>query len=227
MKDLRYLASKYKFLEYSYLALKDRFASQGEFTSFFNAIINNDQKNLFLKTASFYLFLVKRGDWLVDVPGSNKKIDYLTDTYKYIALFSLIESLNNLDFMDFFAYLIRRKSNVKFPIQNKAELNQHYKNYKKAFGSIQQSMRFFQSLSRQRKAMLIQKLKVKNTEPSIENLSKYLYDLRSKFVHEAELIVNMSGRTIVSRKSICKLSITNLMQFFEEGLVEHFKAETT
>lgn len=88
-------------------------------------------------------------------------------------------------------------------------------------------MRFFQSLSRQRKAVLIQKLEVINKEPSIENLSKYLYELRSKFVHEAELIVNMSGRTTVGKKSICNLSMTDLMQFFEEGLIEHFKAEKT
>jgi hypothetical protein len=134
--------------------------------------------------------------------------------------------------MDFYTYLIRRKSKVKFPIQDKAELDQYYKNYKKEFGSIQQSIRFFQSLSRQRKATLIQKLEVTNIEPTIENLSKYLYELRSKFVHEADLIVNMSGRTTISSREknqvvICKLSIEDLMRFFEEGLVEHFKTKTT
>lgn len=231
MKDLRYLSSP-EFLKYSFLALQNCFTSQNEFNAFFNAIINDDQKNLFLKTATFYLFLVKKGDWLVDVPGSNKRIDYFADTYKYIALFSLVESLHNLKFMDFYTYLIRRKSKVKFPIQDKAELNQYYKNYKKEFGSIQQSIRFFQSLSRQRKATLIQKLEVTNIEPTIENLSKYLYELRSKFVHEADLIVNMSGRTTISSREknqvvICNLSIEDLMRFFEEGLVEHFKTKTT
>jgi len=231
MKDLRYLSSRV-YLEYSFLALQNRFTSQNEFNAFFNAIINDDQRNLFLKTATFYLFLVKKGDWIVDVPKSNKRIDYLTDTYKYIALFSLIESLHHLKFMEFYTYLIRRKSKVKFPIQDKAELNQHYKNYKKEFGSIQQSIRFFQSLSRKRKATLIQKLEVTNIEPTIENLSKYLYELRSKFVHEAELIVNMSGRTTQSRRGknqevICDLAIEDLMQFFEEGLVEHFSSKTT
>lgn len=114
MKDLRYLVLQDKFVEYAYLALKGRFVSKNDFTAFFNAIINNDQKNLFLKTATFYLFLVKQGDWFVDVPGSNKRVDYLTDTYKYIAIFSLIESLRKHNFMDFFAYLIKKNQMLNF-----------------------------------------------------------------------------------------------------------------
>ena len=93
MKDKRYLYAKDKFLEYSYLALQNCFANKDEFISFFETIENDEQKNLFLKTASFYLFLVKKGDWFVDIPNSDKRVDYLTDTYKYIAIFSLIESL--------------------------------------------------------------------------------------------------------------------------------------
>jgi len=61
MKDLRYLSSP-EFLKYSFLALQNCFTSQNEFNAFFNAIVNDDQKNLFLKTATFYLFLVKKGD---------------------------------------------------------------------------------------------------------------------------------------------------------------------
>lgn len=231
MNDLRYLASKKKFLKYSYLALQDLFASKKEFNCFFNAIKGDGQKNLFLRTASFYLFLVKQGDWLVDIPGSNKEVDYLTNTYKYIAIFSLIESLNDQKFIDFFTYLIRRKSNVEFPIRDKAELEKYYRKYKNEFGSIQQSIRFFKSLNRKRQETLIHKLEVKDIKPTIENLSKYLYGLRSKFVHEAKLIVNISGRTTIGRNgdkiTICKLSIKDLMQFFEEGLVTHFKCQKT
>lgn len=227
LKDHRYLESKDKFLEFSYLALQGQFDTKDEFISFFQSIENNEQKNLFLKTASFYLFLVKSGDWLVDIPGSDRRVDYLTDTYKYIAIFSLIESLHDKNFLDFYSFLARRKSNIKFPIKDKKELNQWYRKYKEEFGSIKQSLRFFESLNSQRKTDLIKNLEVRDTEPTIENLSKYLYDLRSKFVHEAELIVNMSGRTTISRKGkklvICKLSIKNLMDFFEEGLIEYFR----
>ena len=186
---------------------------------------------MFLKTASFYLFLVKEGDWFVDISGSDKRVDYLTDTYKYIAIFSLIESLQDKEFMDFYSFLVRRKTNVNFPINDKKALEQWYRKYKSEFGSIHQSVQFFKALSAQRKADLIKNLEVKYTKPTIENLSKYLYNLRSKFVHEAELVVNMSGRTTISRYGkkfvICKLSLNKLMEFFEEGLITYFTPEKT
>jgi hypothetical protein len=226
MKDQRYLSNRAAFLEYSYQALKARFTTKNDFVTFFEAIGNDDEKNSFLRTASFYLFLVKCGDWRVDIAGSNKTIDYLTDTYKYIAIFSLIESLQNKEFIDFYAFLIRRKTNVTFPIKDKQSLEYLYRKYKHEYGSIQQSVNFFKSLTSQRKADLVKYLEVKTVPPTIENLSKYLYDLRSKFLHEAQLIVNMSGRTMVSsygkKVVVCKLSLSRLMEFFEEGLVTYF-----
>lgn len=230
LKDHRYLDAKNKFLEYSFQALQDQFSKKDELISFFDTIGNDNQKNLFLKTASFYLFLVKNGDWLVDISGSDRRVDYFTDTYKYIAIFSLIESLQEKKFMDFYSFLVSCKTNVEFPINNKKELDQWYRKYKQEYGSIHQSVEFFESLSTQRKADLIKNLKVKNAEATIENLSKYLYNLRSKFIHEAELIVNMSGRTTISRYGkkvvICKLSLRKLMLFFEEGLITYFTPQT-
>src|SRR3989339_519144 len=108
LKDHRYLDAKDKFLEYSFQALQDQFSTKDELISFFNTIGNDDQKNLFLKTASFYLFLVKNGDWWVDISGSDRRVNYFTDTYKYIAIFSLIESLQGKEFMDFYSFLVRR-----------------------------------------------------------------------------------------------------------------------
>ena len=231
LKDQRYLSAKDKFIEYSYQALQDQFGTKEEFLSFFYAIEDDEQKNLFLKTASFYLFLVKNGNWFVDIPGSDKKVDYLTDTYKYIAIFSLIESLQEKEFMDFYAFLLRRKTKVNFPINDKKELEQWYQKYKNEFGSIHQSVKFIKALSAERKADLIKNLEVKNVKPTIENLSKYLYNLRSKFVHEAELVVNLSGKTTISRYGkkivICKLSLIKLMEFFEEGLITYFATKKT
>lgn len=231
MKDQRYLYEKDTFLEYSFQALKNHFSNKNDFISFFKAIENDDQKNLFLKTASFYLFLVKEGDWFVDIAGSDKRVDYLTDTYKYIAIFSLIESMQEREFIDFYSFLVRRKTNVKFPINDKKELEQLYRQYKCEFGSIHQSVKFFKSLNTQKKSELMKNLEIKNVKPTIENLSKYLYNLRSKFVHEAELIVNISGQTTISRYGkkvvICKLSLGNLMKYFEEGLIKYFTPTKT
>jgi len=58
MKDKQYLYAKDKFLEYSFQALQKHFSNKDDFISFFEAIENDEQKNLFLKTASLYLFLV-------------------------------------------------------------------------------------------------------------------------------------------------------------------------
>lgn len=175
MEDQKYLNSEDTFFEYSYLALKDYFSAKQEFTEFYNLIKDNECKNKFLKTASFYLFLVKQGDWIVDVDGSDPKIDYLTETYKYVGIFSLIESLNENTFMDFYSYLVRNKTKVKFPIEDKTKLEELYRNYKKELGSIQQAINFFKTLSRKSQESLADKLKIKGTEQSIEILSKHLY----------------------------------------------------
>jgi hypothetical protein len=226
LRDQRYLSNKAAFLEYSYQALRNCFITKDDFMAFFKAIETDEKKNLFLRTASFYLFLVKNGDWQVDVAGSNKTIDYLTDTYKYIAVFSLIESLQDKEFIDFYAFLVRRKTNVTFPIKDKQDLEHLYRKYKQEYGSINQSINFFKSLTSQKKADLVKNLEVESVTPTIENLSKYLYDVRSRFIHEAQLVVNMSGRTTVSRYGkrivVCKLSLNKLMEFFEEGLVTYF-----
>jgi hypothetical protein len=99
--------------------------------------------------------------------------------------------------------------------------------YKEEFGSIQQFIGFFKFLSSSAQKTLIQRLEIEHTDPTIENLSRYLYELRSMFIHKAEVILNMSGITTISGKRnkivICKLSITDLMNFFEEGLVAYFK----
>jgi hypothetical protein len=82
-------------------------------------------------------------------------------------------------------------------------------------------------LTHQKKAYLIKNLEIRNVKPTIENLSKYLYDVRSRFVHEAQLIVNMSGKTTIGkygkRSVICRLSLKKLMEFFEEGLINYFE----
>ena len=89
-KDQRYLMAKDKFLEYSFEALGNPFSSRDEFNAFFNRISTDTGKSLFLRTALFYLFLVKNGDWHIKVQGSDSVVEYLTNTYKYISIFSLI-----------------------------------------------------------------------------------------------------------------------------------------
>ena len=220
-KDLRYLDAKGKFLDYSFAALKEHFGTEEAFLKFFEAIEGDSQKSLFLRTASFYLLMVKAGDWVVDVPGSDPKVDYLTNTYKYIGIFSLIESLLVEKQIDFYQYLKRKKSKVEFPIKDTDVLATLYRAYKSEYGAVGQCVSFFRSLGPERQRDLVNRSGV-----SLENLAKFLYELRSKFVHEAELIHHMSDGTSISfngkKVIVCKLSIKDALIFFEEGLIAHF-----
>jgi hypothetical protein len=227
-KDLRYLepGNRDIFIEYAFLALGSHFNSRNDLLGFFNKIKTNERKALFLRTAMFYLFLVKKGDWTVEVPNSNKIIDYLTNTYKYVGIFSLIESLSEDRHIDFYRFIVSRKSKVKFPV-DRAMLDKSYENYNNEFGSIKRCISFFKALGVNRQKDLVSRLTVSGSEASIENLSKYLYKIRSKFVHEAELVHDMSDGTSFSfsegHSVLCSLSITDAMLFFEEGLIEYFK----
>ncbi len=230
-KDLRYLDAKDKFLKDAFLALGDHFDSNDAFLRYFEAIESDFQKSLFLRTATFYLFMAKAGDWVVDIPGSNAKVEYLTNTYKYIAIFSLIESLLAEDHIDFYQYLVRKKSKVEFPIENTEALDALHQSYKSEFGAVSQCVSFFRLLSPERQQDLISRLEIRGTEATLENFAKFMYELRSKLVHDAELVHHMSDGTSISFKDqkmvICKLSIKDALSFFEEGLLAHFENKSS
>lgn len=230
MKDLRFLQQKDWFLKFAFRALEDHFPSRGQFEDYFNAIETDDRKNSFLRTASFYLLLVKRGDWKVNVSDSKEDIDYLTNTYKYISIFSLIESLSGETFLDFYQFLRRRRSKIQFPISDAKRLERYYRKYKEEFGSIRRCIAFFKALSPERQRDLVGKLEIKGSKPSIELVATFLYELRSKFVHEGNLVLHMSeGITIgmIGKKPVVSsLSIKDAMVFFEEGLIAHFRSNS-
>lgn len=226
-RDLRYLQDSEKFLGYSFEALKAHFLGRPDFDAYFAAITSEDRKSLFLRAASFYLFMVKNGDCHVRVEESDKVVDYLTNTFKYIGIFSLVESLSDERFVDFYEYLSGRSTAVPYPIQDRVALDALYKNYKSQHGSVVRCVSFFKNLPPARQQDLVRRLVVHGTDPSIEHLAQYLYELRSRFVHQAEFVHHMSSGTSVSFRNgelmVCSLSIADAMQFFEEGLIEYFK----
>lgn len=204
MKEFPYINDK--FLDYTCRALKDHFSSKKEFNNYYNAIKTDKDKNLFLKTASFYLFLVKSGHWNVaGIPDSSTEINYLTISYQFIAIVSLIESLSTSN----------HSSTRKF-------------------------INFCQALSLNRQRALVSKYTNKlpvlgsfvappdeEIPKHLEILAKDLYGLRSKFVHKAELPLPLVPGTTVSflnnKLVVCNLSIKDIMEFFEEGLLIHFQ----
>jgi hypothetical protein len=222
MSELKYLRRKGTLFKYCYLAFQDHFENEEELTDWYERIESNEKKNAFLRAASYYLALVKNGDRHVNISGSDPVVEYFTNTYKYVAIFSLIESLSNLRHIDFYEYLRKKETGTKFPISTE-ELEKKYRVYKQDYGAIRRCIGLFKNLSRERQQLLVSKLKVKNTAASIENFAKYLYRLRSKFVHEADLIHEVSKNTWMGFEGknlvVCSLSITDAMQFFEEDLL--------
>src|SRR5262249_20230382 len=122
MKHIRFLDAKDTFLERAYLALKNQFPSRVAFDAYFNSIKNDEQKNVFLKTVSCNQLLVKCADLVLNAPNSDKVICYFTNTYRYVAFFSVIESLSEYQFNGFYPYIARLKSRIEIPIIVRATL---------------------------------------------------------------------------------------------------------
>lgn len=232
-EDIRYLRYEEVYLEYAYQALRDRFVSKQDFLLFFNSIASDEDKDHFLRISSFYLFLVKEGDFFISIPNVKRRIDYITDSYKYIAIFSLIEALYTRDdYIDFYTFLTRKKSSAKYPINTRDELESLFKQYNADYGAIQKAIRFFKSLDSQWQNLLTKKLIIKGSQKPIrepiEFLSKYLYELRSKFIHKAEFVLILGQRPVTSKGKgkivISELTLQDIMLFFEHGLIKHFKA---
>lgn len=224
-KPKRYLPAEDKFLGYAFQALGDYYNSWEEFHMKYNTIQTDDDKEKFLEVASFYLFLVKNGNWEVNVDGSDSYVEYLDHSYKFIALFSLIESLSSGDFRDFFSYLNTR--NV-FPI-SKEQLKMLYGEYNKQYGSIQNCRKFFEQYAQHATEKLAKKLIIGNESLFPEGVAKYLYDIRSKFIHECRLVLETSENPTLSNRQnksvLSNMTLPNFMELFEEGLINYFGLE--
>lgn len=222
MPTLKYLSRKETLFKYCYLAVQSHFESIDALDDWFSHLPSDEKRDAFLKIAPYYLALVKNGDWNVDIPDSNRVIPYFTNTFKYIALMSLIESLSDTKFIDFYSYLIRRRTKAQFPLE-KSELTEMYKTYNNEFGSIRRCIGFFKGLPKVRQDALVGKLDAHGVKPTIDNFVKYLYQIRSEFVHNADLVHEFSETPTFSRFGnrivVCYLSIQDAMEFFEEGLI--------
>jgi hypothetical protein len=186
----RYLNKKDHFLNYAYDALKGYFSDRSDFDAFFDLIPTDESKDRFLKTSSFYLFLVVKGRFKYSDPQFDEAPQYIDDTYKYIAIFSLVESLYvGEKFIDFYDYLIKNKNNVFYPISSRGNLNAVYDAYKKDYGAVRNAVKFFNGLDKRDKDKIIKKLRINDKESSITDLAKLLYQIRSDFVHSAKLVL--------------------------------------
>lgn len=219
------------FKRYAYTALMSRFPDKAGFEDFYASLDGPVIKDEFLRVTSFYLFLVKRGEWHVTVEGSAPVVDYLSTSFKVVALFALIESLSDEQHQDFYGWLCSKDTKTTFPIPDQAALSKLNEEYKVSYGSIRHCVTFFSRLPPERQQALCSAIR-SGGKPlaSIKKVAEFLYDLRSKFVHEARLVLQLSslmafsmkGQTVVETE----LSIETLLEAFEEGVLAYFRHGT-
>ena len=213
---------------HAYAALRDRFASHEEFDDFYASIEDGTKRNSFLRVSSFYRFLVKDGDWHVKIKGSVPVVNYITDTLKLVSIFSLVESLSEIDHLDLFQWISAQDPATIFPILTKKDLSVINDRYKEEHGSIRKCVAFFQNLPPERQKALCATIRIKNLPfDSIEKFAKHLYDLRSGFVHRGRFALELMPGMVWSKKSTkfieAEIDIRDVAQLFEEGLLLWFR----
>ncbi len=231
MDDRRYVQADEKFLGYAFQALRDHFTTEGELRRFYGSIETDRDRSLFLKTCSFYLFFVKQCSITNTVPGVNNDIDYVSNTLKFIAMVSLIESLDSKGYRDFYHFLVGKDNNIEFPIHSTEQLCEHYKNYKKRYGATQKTTAFFRRVEDPWERRMKGKVQVLTSgdkeKLTINEFAKLLYHIRSEFMHEARMVLEFGNHPVLSRRkkktTFTNVGIHDLMWLFEKGLLKFFE----
>lgn len=215
--------------EYAKQAFQSLLPDEWAFDFFYESL-DDKAKDSFLRVAGQYLFLVKEGDWHVRVKGSNPVIDYFTNSFKLVALFSLIESLSTDRHQDFYEWLGHQGPSI-YPVRDKANLRDLYEKYKLTYGAIRRCVAFFERLPMRHQEKLRASFQF-DGEPAktMKEVAQFLYTLRSKFVHESELVLHIARIRVMSRQkgviTLTGLSIPDLLEAFEEGVIEYFVQAT-
>jgi len=226
--DRRYIQSEAKFLQSATAALRQRFVSEQDFLRFYYMLPDDEAKNEFLRIASFYLYLVKDGDWVNRLNGEESVTDYLTNSYKFVSIFSLIESLADWEHQDFYRWLCsNQQEKGTFPIESPRALTYLFTQYNQAHGATNHCVAFFESLSPEGQKALMQAIRIQGKPvSSIKRAIQVLYGLRSRFVHDANLLVHLYSRptaSILNRKGhLFDLRFSEFEELFEEALIMHF-----
>jgi len=222
---LRYLQHEDTYLPTALTALSAQFQSIEQANMFYRRIASDTRKNQFLRGALTYHYLVKCGDWTVDAPDCNPVIDYFTNSYKIVGIFAVIESLSDENYQDFYGWLRQHKA-ISLPIPDVETLDRLHGEYKKIFGSIRRCATFFERLPTARQVELRRAVEIERTPvASIKKLAEFLYMVRSKFVHEAEVVLQLSGSMHhfdLNKPLHTKLTMPLICTAFEEGFVAYF-----
>lgn len=225
MSDGRYHQQRDVYLPMAGEALRSQFQSQADIEAFYARLASDEVRDEFLRIACFYHSLVKCGDWHLSSNPGHPVVDYLTETYKAVSLFSLIEAIGGPAHQDFYDWLLRER---KLPIEDEGTLSKLHDEYKKTYGSVRRCVWFFSQFSPEQQQKLCRAVRRNGTPvEDVRQVAKFLYELRSKFVHQADLILQLSEATVVSRIKgkvvVCDVSLGDLLSAFEECMVKVFR----
>lgn len=226
------LELKFSTIEEAYYAhakavLGPHFQSEDELLKFYESIPNQQRKLLLLETCGKYRYLVKEGDWITTVNNQEQVIDYLTNSHKFLGIFALIESLSPVKFELFHNWLCKQPS--VFPIDEESLLALNEK-YNDEQGATRKVVKFFEALSHDHQAKLCGLL-TKDRQPmaSVKKLAQFLYNMRSKFAHEGQPAVGLHSNQYLQYMGkdsvLVKITIADVMEAFELGLIAHFRQE--
>jgi hypothetical protein len=220
MKDLKYWKERDSFSPLAFHAFQEYFDSRSDFDAFVDSIAADEEKSRFLKVASHYKFLVKDGRFSVPEYEEAKDFD---ETYRFLAICALIEWAEpRVSYKAFYTWVSKLAA---FPIQDQQALDALYEEYKGQFGVMHKMVSFFLRLDDPSKQQIESWIKVQGQPLAIDKLAKTLYDIRSKFVHEARLIVELSGmRTLSARHKAREITLPleHLERIFERGVLLRF-----
>jgi hypothetical protein len=239
-----YLGERDYFLPLAFDGFRHYFSDKQEFEAFLDSIPEDRDKDRFLQIVSFYKYLIKEGNF---GDGTDTFPEYINLSYKFIGLFSLIEAIYSDDYIEFYGWLCSTENRPEaFPINDLSKLGELYQKYTNDHGSIKKVVRFFRSLDPGCKDIIKQRFEVKVIEDGIgdlknlrhlhevkghekafEEIAKRFYELRSKFVHQAEIIRffgNIGSIGMINKKqiAICNLTLRDFELFFQHGLLKHF-----
>jgi hypothetical protein len=222
VKDLRYLRERDWFSNFAFQVFCEYFPDRSAFDTFVDAIAADEGKSRFLKVASFYKFLVKDGRFSV---AGAEEAKYFDETYRFLAICALIEWVEpRVRVKGFYSWV--SKSPAAFPIQSPQELKALHQQYKHQSRLVTKMVSFFRRLDGPTKRELESSIKIHGQPMPIDEVARTLYGLRSAFMHDARLIVELSGvKTLSARHSgrAITLPLERLERIFERGVLLRFR----
>jgi len=275
MQNMRFFKNEEYFLKYSWVVYQPYFTDRESFIDKYNHIDSPEKKNSFLRLSSSFYFLVIAGNYS-SIESDIPDLSFVDQTYKFIAIIALIESIYDENkYIDFYQWIMRSKQKIfgnlrkinymwwkkrqfliktplemgvtaltpkepkksgVFPINTPSKLTNLYEAYKKEHGNTSNVVKFFKSLDDPIKSFIRQSIVVledsekiselEEVDEAIEVLSKFLYQIRSDYMHGAKWVLEFDSCLVFSvrkGKNIeCSMELKDLRKIFESGLLQHF-----